>query len=276
MKNILITGGTGYLGSNFLRSTEGYEIHLISRKKIQNNNNYIFYQPADIVSLKKNLEGKKIIFIHMATCYGRNNETLKEICDVNINLPLLILETFQENIQYFINIDTTLDPKNSIYSATKNSFKNLMFFFKKIVKINIKFDFMCGPNNNNSFTNYLLNSFLNKNKSIDLTDCEQSRNFIYIDDLVCGIKLIISQLEYIDKDINFDIGSDENYKIKDYIEKIKFKLNSGIELKYGALKRSKHDVDNPTLQLDNIKKIGWKPKISFDNICDKLISNNRL
>lgn len=276
MKNILITGGTGYLGSNFLRSIEGYEIHLISRKKLQNTNNCNFYQPADFGLLKKNLEGKKIIFIHMATCYGRNNETLKEICDVNINLPLLILETFQENIQYLINIDTTLDPRNSIYSATKNSFKKLMIFFKKIVKINIKFDFMCGPDNYKSFTNHLLTSFFNKNKSIDLSDCDQLRNFIYIDDLVYGIKLIISQLEYIDKDINFDIGADENHKLKDYIERIKFKLNSSTKLKYGALKRQSFDVDNPIMQLDNIKKIGWKPDINFDNIFDKLISHNKL
>ena len=75
-KNILITGGNGFLGSKLIKkiNKKEYNIFRLSNPKFKNqfNNDGIFNY--DKSSYKKLLNHSIFCIIHLATCYGKENE----------------------------------------------------------------------------------------------------------------------------------------------------------------------------------------------------------
>ena len=78
--------------------------------------------------------------IHLATIYGRNNETISQIIDTNLNLPLKLLEYASPyKIKFFLNTDTFYESKMNFinklqyYTLSKEQFKT---YGKKLAREN--------------------------------------------------------------------------------------------------------------------------------------------
>lgn len=281
--HFVITGSTGYLGTNLLKKFQKADyLHLIVRDKkkaytlleglnIKNINLYYF---NEIAILKKNLRKNKIFFVHLATNYGRNNESFFEILKANTITPLRLIFYFKKNISFFLNMDTTLNPLVNRYSFTKFIFKKTISILPSLKTVNVRFDFMYGPKNYSSFIFNFINDCM-KNDEIHLTDGSQIRNFIFIDDLISAIFFIINHVSSnkINKNISFDIGSDKcRLKLRTFLNEVKNQVKSTSILKFGYLPRRKFEIDNPKLNFKNINLLGWYPKYHFKLGIKKIIN----
>ncbi|MFM6003426.1 MAG: NAD-dependent epimerase/dehydratase family protein, partial [Sphaerospermopsis kisseleviana] len=126
MKNVLVSGATGFLGSNLVRRLlkESYKVIILKRsfsntKRIDDIiDNLIVYNTNE-----SNLEqpfydhGKIDSVIHTATCYGRNNENYTDMVKTNVLFPLKLLEisSFFKTDTFF-NTDTVLPEYFNTYS----------------------------------------------------------------------------------------------------------------------------------------------------------------
>ena len=103
----------------------------------------------------------------------------------------------------------------------------------------------------------------------DYKDGEQSRDFIYINDLVDLIYKCL-KIKNMDGKI-FNVGSGRKQIIKNIIQSI-IKKTSGGKPRFGKIKLRR---DEPLKLYPNTSKIrkfiNWKPKISFDKGLDKTI-----
>ncbi len=118
MKNILLTGGTGYLGSKILHQlvARNYPVILLKRSfsntdRIKELIPKIVVYDIDRVPLETIFcENSVDVIVHCATDYGREKTNPLHVVETNLIFPLALLESGkQHNIECFINTDTILD-----------------------------------------------------------------------------------------------------------------------------------------------------------------------
>lgn len=252
--NILVTGGTGFIGSHLLSKLVSmhHKIFVIKRKSsnlwriksIKQKINLLKIDTfADLPGIFE--QNKFDIIIHLAMKYVKRNEDwkdVKEINETNITLPAILLTLAQQHkIKAFINTGTCFeynlsnsslsenDPINpyNYYSSTKVAFENILKYFvdKKSIKgLTLKLFFPYGEMDNQKVIPLMINSVLS-NTPLELTLGEQKLGFTYVDDI---IDAYIKSIEFIEKNKLmdyevFNIGTDKTTSLKQlsgYLENI--------------------------------------------------------
>lgn len=288
-KVILLTGGTGYLGSNILKALleKDYNIILLKRSfsntfRITSYLNKIIFYDIDKIDCKKIFEENKIdIILHCATDYGRKGRGDIHTLEANLLLPLRLLEMGKEyHIQSFINTDTILDKRINSYSLSKRQFKDWLLSYKNdLICVNVALEHFYGPKDDKTkFFSYILHNLIHEVDKIELTKGEQKRDFVFIDDVVSAFMLILENINGFQKKFyNFEIGSNEVISIKEFVEMIKKILkNKKTMLDFGALPYRENEIMECVADTIEIKKLGWCSKYSLEEGIRKTIDSEKI
>lgn len=289
---ILLTGATGFLGSNILRRLvkEKFDIIILKRSfsnvdKIKNLENFYKSYNIDQVSFESVFDKEKDIevVIHCATNYSRNHEKSSEVLESNTKFPLKVLEYACNNgVKLFINTDTSLSKIGIIrgymqdYILSKKQFLDwgrLYAETKKISFVNLVLEHVYGPGDDPSkFISYLIESINDNSESIDLTSGEQYRDFIFVEDVVDVYLTIIKKRNDLLGYSVFEVGSGNEVKIKDLVELIKKIMKSKVVLNFGAIKNRENEVMSSKANINSLLNLGWKPRYDLNKGLRKYIS----
>jgi len=288
MTTVLITGGTGFLGSNVLKVLleNDYHVVLLKRKnsslhRIKDCINRIEVLVLENIDWDKLFADRAInVIVHCATNYGRINTSSIEVIDANLILPLRLLEFgVKYGVKCFVNSDTILNSRINFYSLSKKQFLQWFCnFSKQLVCVNVEIEHFYGPNDDpTKFVIAIVRQLLSDKKEILLTKGEQERYFVYIDDVVAAFKLVIDKSQtWKNGFYRYQIGSDTSITIKDFVERIKVLTgNMDTELKFGAVPYRKNETMIPKINTREIKKLGWKTTVDVDEGLRKTISAER-
>lgn len=286
-KTILMTGGTGYLGSNIARSLCGdYHIIILKRsfspiKRIEDIINKVESFNIDEINLKNVFLQKKIdVILHCATHYGRKSKDPLEIVEANLMLPLYLLNFAKAYaVPCFINTDTILDKRINAYSLSKSQFRDwLLILAKDIVCVNMELEHFYGPLDDTSkFVTYLIHSMLKGENEIQLTGGKQKRYFVYIDDVVNAFKLIIEDGCSLSRGYhNFQVGSLQSISVRTLAETIK-RLSGNVRtfLNFGAIPYRDNEAMEPKLEIGPLLNLGWKISVSLEEGLQQTIATER-
>ena len=255
MKNILLTGSTGFIGSELLKYLSNYnKVYITVRKKykinLNNKNiNKIYFNSYKNLSYKiKKLKIDTVV--HCATHYVKNHnfEDIKKLSESNILFGNIILENLKiMRAKKFVNFSTVWenydgkkDNYYNLYSAYKASFGKIISFYKKENK-NIKFlnlvisdTFGLGDKRkklvNLLKTNYkrnLVTKVISKNLYI---------NLLNVKDIINAIKLILKK-NY--KSDTYILKNKNNFKIYDIVKEIEKYSQKKIESKMAIKQNNK-------------------------------------
>ena len=311
-RKILVTGGCGFIGSNFLnlmvqkyKNTKFLNIDKITYagnhdnvSKIRNFKNYNFLK-IDICNLSKLnktiKEFKPKIVVHFAAESHVDNSIKSpgEFINSNILGTYNILKSINKNI-FLIHISTdevyghviknmsfnekTKYNPRSPYSASKASADHLVsawnstYGYKSTI-VNCCNNF--GPNQDKEkFIPVIINNILNKKKIPIYGNGKQKREWVYVDDFVSSIDFIISKNLFNEK---FLIGSGLRFENKILAKKIIeiFKKKLDYDKKSIKLVRVK---DRPGHDIEykvdssKIRRLGWKSKTNIDRDLLKTIN----
>jgi CDP-paratose synthetase len=144
---------------------------------------------------------------------------------------------------------------------------------------------MYGPHDDeNKFVLFLIKKIL-ANESIQLTKCEQKRDFIYIDDLVEAYFLAVENFDNNLSQIFYEheVSSGEVIVLKDFVNELFFQLSKHNNLKnninFGAIDYRKGEQMNISLNSKSLYSIGWEAKTNFScgikKVIDSLITSNQ-
>tara|TARA_B100001113_G_C21063167_1_gene602152 strand:- start:501 stop:1355 length:855 start_codon:yes stop_codon:yes gene_type:complete len=279
--NILLTGATGFIGSNILQAIKlNNKVFVLQRLKskfvINESKNVKILKFKDYNSLSNKLKKIKVnTIIHCATHYKKTHsyKDIFKFIESNIMLGNIILENIKIlNAKQFINFSTTWEdidnkennPKN-LYAAYKKSFNCIIQYYKKSFP-NINFiDLMIvdtfGENDKRQKLINTLRKNYNQKKITKIISKKLYLNLINVEDIVSAVKIILKNKiqpgKYILKNTNYINISNliENIN-KSNSNKIKVKWLSNSLMKDKILKYKKLNYWNPKKSnIQNIKNL---------------------
>ena len=284
MHKILLTGATGFIGSNILdRIKKNNKVFVIqrhnSKKKISKTKNIKILKFNNYNLLSKQLAKIEVdTIINCATHYKKEHETkdIFKFIESNILLGNIILENIKKlKAKKFINFSTTweniekkkLYPKN-LYAAYKKGFNDIVDYYKyKLPKIEffnlILMDTFGKNDNRNKLINTLKNNYY-KNKKTIIVSKNLYLNLLNIEDIILAVEIILKK--------NIQAGQ---YILKNSkyfnIYKIISSINKNNNKKLYVEWLSNKFIKDETLNYKKLKS--WKPKKSNIKDVKNLILN---
>jgi len=285
-ETLLITGASGFLGSNLVRECLTNNYRVLAYKR-QNTNLWRLRDIAekvvwfDVDELDKPFSQFKINHvIHCATCYGRNDEKSSEIVVANMLLPLQLFELADAyKVTTFFNADTVLDANTNTYALSKSQFNSWLKQASTPLRIvNLKLQHFYGPGaSRDNFITNIICQFLAKVPEINLTLGEQQRDFIYITDVVAAFICLLSHVDQLASGYNnFEVGSGTMLAVRELIEFLAKLTCAKTKLNFGALAYRKNELMQTKADISKLTALGWRPKYSLQQgLALTLAANNK-
>ena len=305
MKNILITGGSGFIGSNLCRKLadnnkilclDNYFSSDISNiSDIYDKSNFSFYEKDIIEKLKIN---EKIDLIYNLACPASpvhyQSNPVKTI-QTNVVGSINLLELAKKNNCKILQSSTSeiygdpeQHPQNesywgnvnpigirSCYDEGKRCAETLFFEYYRIYNLNIKVVRIFntyGPgmkmNDGRVVSNFIIQALKNQDITV-YGDGSQTRSLCFIDDLVEGLIKMMNSKKQIVGPIN--LGSNNEITVLDLAEKIIYLSNSKSKIIFKKLPSDDPKKRKPDIRQAN-KQLNWKPKIDLEQGLSKTIS----
>ena len=304
MKNLLITGGSGYVGSRLiyqlLQETDlkivNYDISLFGDGHLPKDEKFIYIKDdiTNSISFEKAIRENKIdIVLHLACISNDPTYELNSELSKKINFECfedLVKISKKNNVKKFIYASTCsvygISDSPNVYETNElkpitdyNKYKALCepilkkYLDNDFVGIIIRPATVCGFSEKMRFdlTVNILTNFAYNKGFIRVFGGKQSRPNLHIDDMCDLYKmLILSDITKFNGEI-FNVGT-ENLKIIEVAEKVKkivenLKLNQNIEIRV----EESADIRSYMINSDKIKKIlNFNFKKTVDNAIEDL------
>ncbi|OYU06325.1 MAG: epimerase [Pseudomonas sp. PGPPP1] len=291
MKNILLTGASGFLGSalahHWVRA--GYKVSVLLRPEsaaariVDLMNNIQLYRCSgddEVLSAIGKVAPDYIV--HTACSYGRAGENLIHIFDANVRFGLLLLEGASrlDKQVTFLNTGTILDSSVSSYAMTKNSFSNLgslqaRWGDRGVQFINVALQHMYGPGDDKSkFTTYVIGSCIDNVERLRLTSGIQERDFIYVEDVVSAYDVILSNVSSFACAEEIEVGYGDAVSVKSFVELVHSMTASKTLLEFGAVPCRANEAMLLVADISRLRSLGWTPTISLKVGVQKIIDKD--
>ena len=302
MSKIILTGGAGFIGSHLTDKLieKGHNVVVIdnlSTGRKENLNPKAKFYEMDICNtdiFKVFQEEKPEIVFHFAAQIDIRKSVKDPIEDAKINIlgSLNLIQNCQKiGVKRFIFAssggsiygDTKIIPTpekhpenpESPYGICKLTIEKYLYFYKKTFDLNytvLRLANIYGPRQNSKGEAGVVAVFCDKmlkNQEVMINgDGKQTRNFVFVDDVVSAAVMSIEQKE---SEI-YNIGTGKENDINEIFRKIKQLTNSSCEethvsSKAGEQKRSCLDYSKVR------KELNWEPEYSLEEGLEETIKS---
>lgn len=279
---IMITGGTGYLGSNLAEylADQGHQVTAVGRKDFSFKNKNIHFLAKDVRELNRE-DVKEFNSIFHLAAVSPNNSKLEpaEIYKQNVESMLHLLELI-ENISTPIKIifassagvygrgqkrfseKDFLSPID-LYACSKASCEQLINVYAKknpnIKILILRLANVYGPGQKPDFVipdtfAKISQSYANNSKEIIIFNGQSIRDFIYVDDCIKAITLAS------DKSLSgtYNIGTGKATRIVDLASQLIVLSKKPLDIK-----EENQNQDANILNISKIRKEGWVPRTTL-------------
>lgn len=300
MKKILVTGGTGFIGSHlvemcvkknfkvtcFDRYNPNYNLNNLENSEYLDHINFIFGDIRDYDSVNKIVKSHDYVF-HLAALGGipYSYESPLAYLKTNLEGTYNVLEASKNNKVKEVVVTSTSEvygsaqyvPINekhpligqSPYSASKISADQLAISYWRSydykVKIIRPFN-VFGPRQSlRAIIPTIINQYLDNKTTIKLGNLNTSRDFTYVEDLCRAYFYMLKSKKFGEA---YNVGTGKEYKIENIIKVLnKFYKK---KIKIISEKKRKRPISSEVKRLvcdySKFRKLtNWKPKTSFEN-----------
>ena len=267
MEKIFLIGGSGFIGKNLVNQfRNNYEVHVID-KYIDEQ---FFSERPEVKTLKIDLVEEQmpcdypspdyIINLASIVTAERNFALFDGLISSNLKVLLNLYERFKEDkkLKLFIQFGSSEEYGNegSPFKETMRECPNSPYALVKQLTVNTSLmlhsnygfpamvvrpgNLFGNYQNTSKFIPYVIQQ-LKVNAPLNVTPCEQKRDFIYAEDFAWCIEQLVKNYQKAVGEI-VNVGSGESISLKEIIEICKSHISSSSEVNYGALPYRENEV----------------------------------
>lgn len=280
-QSLFITGADGFLGHHLVQQlTKTYNI--IGLVRSPQNLKRLKSGQITLCSTDKPLDEvfdkyRPVGIVHTATKYGRTDDSVPSLLDVNVDLPTHLLELSQKyNSKVFINIGSFITQGKGYnylqdYALSKKQCSEWLQLIAnkantcKVIDFTLYHPF--GPGDSESkFVSSMVKAIKERTLFIDLTPGKQKRDFIYVADVVSAIELTLNRSGDLQKPYTqTDLGTGSSYTLRYFLETLKtVSGNTKTELRFGKLPYRENEIMEAKAVPDLLTSWGWKPNYTLN------------
>lgn len=296
---ILITGGAGFIGSHLAEyfTNSNHEVFILDNLSTGHRSNVSFID--DLHFIENDVTNKTLvqdlikeeqfdIVIHLAAVVSVvetiNNPILSQ--KVNIDGTLNILEAnrqYNENLKKFVfassaavygntkglpkKVETFIDPE-SPYAIEKYAGEQYTKLYNKLYGLPttaLRFFNIYGPRQDPSspYSGVLsiMHSKFQKDEAFKFFgDGEQTRDFVYVKDLVQAVSIVINS-DYANGGI-YNLGTSKPLSLLEMFDEFKKLYSKTID--YSFTEARSGDIKHSYAEIDDLKALGYTPKYSVE------------
>jgi len=302
-RNVLVTGANGFIGSHLARKLlrEGARVHVLVRKnsnsrRIQDIAGEIAFWNGDVTDYTSIAECIKTVKPQIIFHLAANRDTKRDIglldamIDTNIKGTLNLVSAAVElkaPLKYFVNtgsseeygdgqtpfVEEQRETPVSPYSASKVAstyFCQMLHKSMGLPIVTLRPFLVYGPDQDaDMFIPSLIRHCLEK-RDFPMTEGNQTRDFVYIDDVVDAYMSAAVSPEAIGRVMN--IGNGVEYSIKDVAVKIVQMMGNPVQLSIGALQKRPGEAERFFCDNADARQVlNWYPEVGLDEGLSKTI-----
>ncbi|MBR1627271.1 MAG: NAD-dependent epimerase/dehydratase family protein [Bacteroidales bacterium] len=314
-ENLFIIGGSGFIGKNLTEYfINKFNIYIIDkfidvsffsslRQKIKSEEDSS-KTDSELVTIQWDLSENKftqtlpdpdyIVNLASVVTADRNLSLFDSMISSNLKVLMNLYDAYKESkhLKLFVQfgsseeygnvkspyIETMREQPDSPYSLIKQLTVNtsLMLFRNYGFPVTVvrPGNLFGKYQNTEKFIPYIITK-LKKNDPIDVTLCEQKRDFIYAEDFAWCISEIITHYDRVKGEI-INVASGESIALKDIIETLKKELNSSSIVNYGKIPYRENEAMDLRCNIDKFEnltssKITFNVKQRFKELAEKFI-----
>ena len=283
---MVVTGATGFIGSNLVRALigDGVEVHIIVRSTSEMKNIEDAIHQINVFEFDGKFDPlceyfnkvKPDVILHLASLFvaEHKSDQIDDLVESNLTFGLKLVEAASRSgINKFINTGTSwqhyhdkpYDPV-CLYAATKEAFEKLLDFYVSngsldVISLHL-FDTYGETDKRPKLIN-LLNEFLLNGTKLDMSPGEQKLDLVHVEDVVRAYKIAINLLELnkVKGHEVFGVSSGEHVSLKQLINLFQIEFGREIIVNWGGRSYRKREVMEPWSTYKSLP--GWKPMINI-------------
>jgi nucleoside-diphosphate-sugar epimerase len=289
---ILVTGGTGFIGSNFIKKMAliGGNVHLIVREESKKDQIDIdILNKINIHKLGKEQDSliqimesiKPDIVFHFASLFISEHqpEDITMLIDSNILFGVKLLEAMKLcGATKLVNTGTSWQNFNNseysptnLYAATKQAYEDIIKYYVEsgsLQAVTLKLFDTYGVNDERQKLINILKYIAETGECLSMSPGEQLIDLVHVDDVVeafiiAGSRLLNSEDIRISE---YSISSGRPISLKDLVKLISKVSNKKLNIEWGGRPYRDREVMTPWSTGETLP--GWSPKLSLEQgIC---------
>jgi nucleoside-diphosphate-sugar epimerase len=285
---LLLTGATGYFGSHAARAllAAGHRVAAIRRAASRLDRLGQAAERIDWYDAEGGWEaalarGGVDAVAHAATCYGRAGESTATVLQANLVFPVRLLDAARAHgVRWFVNLDTSVPRTLNAYARSKKQFAE---WGRGAAEsggpgfVNLVYEHFYGPGDDpGKFTSRVVRDCLGGAAELLLTEGEQRRDFIYIDDAVSAFVHVVERLDRLDGPVHeLPVGSGAAVRLRDFVETVHRLSGSRAALRWGAVPYRPGEPMLSQADLEPLRRAGWSPRVGLEEGIGRTLQGER-
>lgn len=258
-------GGSSSLGQHLIRRLgDEHEMFAVARSPESVAKIKAASASVEIVSAEQAAGIRFDRIFNLVVDYGRGGAPLAQLIHPNLFYPLALIEAVGADV--VINVSTALPADYSHYAFSKSLLEQALTYLgerKNCRVLNVHLHNMYGPGVGPSeLVGFVIAKMLDQ-ECVEVSDCQNSRDFIFIDDVVEALARLSARCDHVSTARPVAVGSGAPTRLRDVVTLLGALTGSASEVRFGARAANPREPQVLAADISVLRQLGWSPRHSL-------------